>query len=767
MKVKTFLLFALACQFYTSSVCAESLADRFYRLLQTPVEGGNAIKNGVFSGDATNGWKKDLFTFCRNCKEQIETNPDPQLIYSSIAVSHFDNLMELASKSQFLTENILSVLSKAIKAKADFKDGNCPDLVNGLTKIRLKRFEGAQIAEFAISLPEDYDSSQKWPMILYPIARHARVGEDNEESSSIISLWWHLSIPLSYEWKDYKFFLDIVSNKINIDKDRIYVNGKCGNGMTSVDLGLKYPDQWAECSASLGNASRHLAGNALNLPLVFVKGVHNENHMVGYYDFAVECFKYHGCRTFMHSKSLDIDQVRGYSIPTKRRNLSPQRVFYTIESLSNPSSYWVEINGRENENFIASIDAIVWGQSILVKTDNVDAYTLNLELAPLDCNRPVEIIENNEHLSSVTGSVFARKNPKYKNATYVKNKSLHGPVADIFAEQYAVVWKGDKSTKKIAEQLAGTGPCYSDGNLPSDIIQTHNLVFIGRVHEWSLFTEISEQLPIRIYKDKITAGIASYNGDVGIILVYPNPLNPTKYLAIYSGTSSGIIADLWRVWNEMKAEGNYDICIFEVDKDNQTQWLRLEKFNTVWNWQEDWDNVLTVSSQKQVKVRWQQWLANIIREQLKADMAICEGLFKGVCPQPSGPITYRDFFNSFKNDWYITIEIDAETLQKLLDPPFTNEKTTGAMEMIISDWAMLANKSGPSKSVLAMHDIEKDKLYTLALPARIANGDMRIDLTNYRIVDKAYLIPLLFDYIEENNDLDLDSTLNQLQLHIF
>ncbi len=52
------------------------------------------------------------------------------------------------------------------------------------------------------------------------------------------------------------------------------------------------------------------------------------------------------------------------------------------------------------------IDAVVWGQSILVKTDNIDAYTLNLQLAPVDCNRPVEIIENDKRLiEQVTGEL--------------------------------------------------------------------------------------------------------------------------------------------------------------------------------------------------------------------------------------------------------------------------------------------------------------------------------------------------------------------------
>ncbi|GAH99642.1 unnamed protein product, partial [marine sediment metagenome] len=62
-------------------------------------------------------------------------------------------------------------------------------------------------------------------------------------------------------------------------------------------------DQWAECSMSLGNSYRHLAGNAFNLPLIFVKGGHNQDPLVGYYDFAVRCFQYHGCWRLKHNKT--------------------------------------------------------------------------------------------------------------------------------------------------------------------------------------------------------------------------------------------------------------------------------------------------------------------------------------------------------------------------------------------------------------------------------------------------------------------------------
>ncbi len=74
--------------------------------------------------------------------------------------------MELANKSKVLSKNIMPALEAAIKAKKDFESGSCPDLATGLNKLKLKRFEGAAIAEFAIHLPLEYEANSKWPVYI-------------------------------------------------------------------------------------------------------------------------------------------------------------------------------------------------------------------------------------------------------------------------------------------------------------------------------------------------------------------------------------------------------------------------------------------------------------------------------------------------------------------------------------------------------------------------------------------------------------------------
>lgn len=746
---------------------SNALKEGFYKLAIIYNEDQAAKENDFFAVISPD-WKKDLLGWCQKNKGHIETNPDPQLIYSSIAVSHFDNVMELINKSKVLSENILSALEKVIKAKKDFEAGSCPDLVIGVNKIRLKRFEGASVAEFVIKPPENYDSGKKWPMFVYADPRRVGARNNNyyKNTSDVIVLWWHFPMPLGYQWKDYQAFLDIISDKLNIDRDKIYVNGECGNGIAAVDLGLKHPDHWAECSASLGNASRHIAGNALNMPLIFVKGGHNEDHLVGYYDFAVECFKYHGCRFFRHSKPLGTAKVRGGSVPTETRDLSPYRVFYTIESLAYPSAYWAQVDGREDENFIASIDSVVWGQSILVKTENVDAYTLNLDLAPLDFNRPVDIIENDKFLETVTGSVFTRKSPKYQTADYIKGPSLHGPVSDVFTDRYAVVWKGDENNKGLAKQLAGSGPCFEDSNLPADFIDTHNIVFVGRLNESSHFSQITGKLPVVIEDGKLKAKGSIYEGDFGTVFIYPNPVNSQKYLAVFSGTTDKATGLLNNAWRQIKSKENADIGIFQADENNKIQWLFCEKFSTVWDWHKSWDEPLVKLEKDHPKWKWRQWTASVLRKQLKADVMISEDAFNSSELPGIGELTLRDIAGMFRNDWIVKIRLRGSDLRELLMVPF-NDISSRKISAPVIDGASVVKQPDDS-DIICINELENDRFYTVAFPYKAVNGErMGVVMQNYRLEDEGFLVVLIKQYLEENKNLDLDAELDGMQLNIF
>ncbi len=718
-------------------------------------------------------WKKDLLAWCKKNKEQIETNPDSQLIYSSIAVSHLDNLMEITGKSSVLSENALSALSKTITAKKDFSDGNCPDLAVGLNKLKLKRFDGSPVAEFVIHVPQEYSDANKWPVYMHvdpsrsSVEKYGQADGWNQHiyHDGMLDMWWHTTSHGDLKWKDYVCLMRILKQKLNIDEDRIYLYGLCSNGIAAMALAVKYPDQWAECLFSTGNSYRHLAGNASNLSMIYDNEHMESEDISAYMDFAVKCFGYFGCRNFMHTTAQSESYGRGAFIPQTIRNQSPYRVFYTIESLDNPISYWVQIDGREDENFNASIDAIVWGQSILVKTDNVDAYRLNLELAPLDCNRPVEIIENGKHIDFVTGAVFTRKSSKYENALYIKNKSLNGPVADIFTDRYVAVWAGDEIKGGLAGQLAGSGPCFADVNLPAGFLDTHNIVFVGRLEKSRYFKEITDKLPVIIEDGKLTVDGKVYEGDFGVIFIYPNPLNPQKYIAVFSGTSDKALNLVNIAWGQIKYSQTADIGIFEAADNNQVKWLRTEKFDTVWGWHKSWNVPLAKLAKTYPGWKWRQWVAMVLREQLDADVMISEDRFLSEELPDKGEMTLRDVSRIFKNDWIVKIRLKGGDLKKMMTVPFKDISSREVSGPIIDGVSLVKQTA---KDVICINELDNDKLYTVALPYKAVNGKrMGMVMKNYRLDGVGFLVVLLRDYLKKNNDIDLDAELDGMQLNIF
>ncbi len=51
---------------------------------------------------------------------------------------------------------------------------------------------------------------------------------------------------------------------------------------------------------------------------------------------------------------------------------------------------------------------------------------------------------------------------------------------------------------------------------------------------------IADKLPFKVEKNKFTIGTKTYKGDnLGFAAVYPNPLNPERYVVIYSGVRWG------------------------------------------------------------------------------------------------------------------------------------------------------------------------------------------------------------------------------------
>ena len=448
---------------------------------------------------------------------------------------------------------------------------------------------------------------------------------------------------------------------------------------------------------------------------------------------------------------------------------------YTVESLRNPTAYWVTIAGREDENRLATVDACIDGQTIRVATDNVDAYTLNLALAPVDTNEPVRIVENGRPLDPVTGPAFTRRSEKYRDAERVKTSRLCGPLSDVFTDAYVVAWGSGGDDRRLvaaaeeaAWSLSGQGPCFADVNLPEHLLSAHNLVLVGTHESNRWLARIDPCMPARIAADRIAAGSREYKGpDLGYMLIYPNPLNVERYAAVFSATSARAMACLPDAYSRMKSIRPADVGIFEVADDGGIKWHVLERFNTVWTWHEKYDRPIMTVKREHPAWQWQQWLARTLRRRLQAHVVVYEEPYLFASPPPVGEWTYRDVFNTFKNYWISKVEMDGADLRGIAEAPLGDGPGMQGSKQLIDGVSVIRMTDRHGDTSLAISDLRDGRTYTAAMSEKCLKGELGFIPEKYKIVDQMYVIPMLTALLEADAERDIDAELDQFTFRVF
>ena len=625
-------------------------------------------------------------------------------------------------------------------------------------------------------MPEEYKKAEKIPLYLHPDARRIYTRGNYGRHSSFVDLWWHFPYPApdAFEWKDYVYLKEILKEKIRLDEDRLYINGDCGNGIAGMNMVLRHPDEWAEFNWSMGNSYRHLAGNALNIPLIFVKGGHHDERRVAYYNLAVKCFEYYRCKYFKSSDLLNEGQVRGKALPDTVREKKPERIQFATDTLQDSKVYWLKINGRIDENYIGRIDASANGQTISIETDNVDAYTIDIAGAPVEFNKPVEIVENGQSLGIMSGSSFERRLPKYIGVRYIKNSLLSGPISDVFIDAYIVVYGtgGDdadfnNTSKKIGLELSNGAPCVADVELSREMLKSHNLVLIGSKQSNIWFSQISKALPLEANGNSVIANNQTFTDDgLGYMLIYPNPLNPEKYVAVFSATSALAMSKVLDAYKESLNWNPADVGIYNFTKTG-IEWQILEKFNTVWQWHKAYDEVICTIEKEHPQWQWEQWVGRVIRTQMEADVAVYSDSFKFPSHISTGEITYRDLFNAFENLWVLKVKVTGKTLRKFLAMPF-GDGIKKMKPLYVDGAGVIDLPRNNQGNIITLKDINNDEFYTLAIPEKcIDDGRVGVIMKEYEIVDDSHLLPMLREYLTQEMTSGVDQQLDDYERKLF
>jgi len=135
----------------------------------------------------------------------------------------------------------------------------------------------------------------------------------------------------------------------------------------------------------------------------------------------------------------------------------------------------------------------------------------------------------------------------------------------------------------------------ADRDVKPDDIARLNLVLVGDPATNSLIPRVNAELPIRIERNAIVFGDRRFEGnDVGVKCVYPNPLNPKRYVVLFSGTTWRGVYQIvgrfgnWFDWGILDGWHWQDFAIFDDHSYSPETFLAVGYFDNDWKINPAW-----------------------------------------------------------------------------------------------------------------------------------------------------------------------------------
>ena len=206
-----------------------------------------------------------------------------------------------------------------------------------------------------------------------------------------------------------------------------------------------------------------------------------------------------------------------------------------------------------------------------------------------------------------------------------QDSKLRGPIVDAGRSPYIIAYTlpldgedasairmtAEKFQKDLSPEASSLCKQLKvEKEITQNDIENYNILLFTIFRHSSLLQRLKGKLPISIGDDSVTLGKRKYEGNVGIVFITPNPLNPAKYLLVFGATNRETllhITDFGEYYDDP-----VDYFIFTIEK-GETQPLKreagifdkeggqwrvypndvpLDKVRWDWNSQRDWKGAL-------------------------------------------------------------------------------------------------------------------------------------------------------------------------------
>lgn len=244
----------------------------------------------------------------------------------------------------------------------------------------------------------------------------------------------------------------------------------------------------------------------------------------------------------------------------------PKKVTLVTHSLKFNKAHWVTINAMEKHWEPARVEAeMVTPGKYSIKTTNVSELTIHNKTEKLIFRIDIDgqgigirVSAGDDKGDYKYGDLtLSKQNGKWNLAKVrpedlAKRHNLQGPIDDAFMDSFLFVkptgqpmnpqvgkWV-DTELKEAAFHwhrfFRGNAPTKDDSAVSDDDLKNNNLVLWGDPSSNQQLAKIADKLPIKWTAKGIEVGGKTYDAAKHVpVLIYPNPLNPSRYVVINSG----------------------------------------------------------------------------------------------------------------------------------------------------------------------------------------------------------------------------------------
>ncbi|MFL6332854.1 MAG: prolyl oligopeptidase family serine peptidase [Pyrinomonadaceae bacterium] len=283
---------------------------------------------------------------------------------------------------------------------------------------------------------------------------------------------------------------------------------------------------------------------------------------------------------------------------TLKRN--PDTVSLATAQLKYGSAYWLRIDRLTEPTVVGRILATRRSETELeVVTENVSEYEILLGPLGHRNGKPLSVTTNGRlSFSGVPDGDVVRLDlesvAQAQPETLRKNREVEGPILHAFAGPFLLVEgatgpaEGRVNVEVLSRRIRETWmknyfvecPLKKDWEVTEEDVEKKNLILLGDAETNSLIKKVLPDIPLRIDAESVSVGGQRYEGkNLGVELIYPNPLDKDRYVIILGANNA---VGYQRLESNPSQNAWYDFAVWNMDAPQTPEMVAAGSWDSAW-----------------------------------------------------------------------------------------------------------------------------------------------------------------------------------------